>query len=190
VVSETHGRAAHRIPTKALLICGGFAAIQVLAFLVVVPFTTAAAVAAPPLYAVVAGVHSLMPFLARLVTGMQGTALITATVTALIVSAVTALGPLIILPMAVAGALFDVVLWRAGRDGRLPRAGWTIGAAAAAGVGLFLVSLPVFSAEHLTAWTLVLTLAGRLAGEIGAALFAWAIARRLALTGVTRGFRG
>jgi hypothetical protein len=172
-----------------LLVCGSFAAVQVLVFLLVVPVTTAAAVAAPPLYALIAGVHSLMPFLARLVTGVRGTALITAALTGVIVSAVTALGPLIILPMAVAGAIFDAVLWREPGHARRPQVARTLVAASAAASGLFLVSLPVFSAEHLTPWILILTLAGRLAGEICAALLALVITRRLALTGVTRTFR-
>lgn len=188
-MSQPHGRRAQRFPTKVLLVCGSFAAVQVVIFLLVVPVTTAAAVAAPPLYALLAGVHSLMPFLARLVTRVRGTALITATITGAIVVAVAPIGPLVIVPMAVAGGLFDAVLWREPLNGRSPRAAWTILAAMTAAVGLFLVSLPVFSPEHLTASVLILTLTGRLAGEICAALVALVIARRLALTGVTRSFR-
>lgn len=187
-MSEQSDAVAPRIPTKALLVCAAFAAVQVLIFVLVVPVSTAAAVASPPLYAFIAGVHSLMPFLARLVTGVRGSATITAMATGVIASAVTPIGVLVIVPMAVAGVLFDAVLWPASGKARSPRAGRTVGAAAAAGVGLFLVSLPVFSAEHLTAGVLILTLVGRLAGEIGAALLAFLITRRLARTGVTRTF--
>jgi hypothetical protein len=65
--------ADRRLPTRELLISGAFAAIQTVLFAAVVPVTTALAASAPPAYALVAGVHTLMPFLARLVTGLPGT---------------------------------------------------------------------------------------------------------------------
>ena len=100
-MSEQSDAVAPRIPTKALLVCAAFAAVQVLIFVLVVPVSTAAAVASPPLYAFIAGVHSLMPFLARLVTGVRGSATITAVATGVIASAVTPIGVLVIVPMAV-----------------------------------------------------------------------------------------
>lgn len=166
-----------RLHTRELLTCAALAAVQVLAFALLSPLMAALAPASPPLYALAAGIHSVMPFLARLLTATPGTATLTGLFTGLLATAFTPIGPLVIAPMVVAGLAFDLVLpWRRGPQPPL----WRMAlAAATAGAALFLVSLPVFSAEHLTVPVLAATLLGRVAGEVGAA--ACAVALRLAL---------
>lgn len=172
-----------RLLTRELLVCAALAAVQVLAFALLSPLMVTLGQSAPPLYAVAAGVHSVMPFLARLLTGTPGTASLTGLFTGVLATAFTPIGPLIVAPMVVAGVAFDVVLpWR---RGSLPPV-WRIAlAATVAGVGLFVVSLPVFSSEHLTVPLLAATLLGRVAGELAAA--ACAVGLRAAL--VRRGIR-
>lgn len=173
--------ADRRLPTRELLISGAFAAIQTVLFAAVVPVTTALAASAPPAYALVAGVHTLMPFLARLVTGLPGTATVTAALTGLLTSALSPIGPLAAVPMIVAGVVFDVALLRA--RPRVPW--WRLGlAASVVGGALFVVSLPVFSSEHLAPTVLIATLACRIAAEVVVVSIAFAVARLLVRAGV------
>lgn len=172
------------IPTRALLLAGAFAALQALLFLAVVPLTTMLAATAPPAYALVAGIHSLLPFLARLVTAVPGAAIVTAAITGLLTAALSPIGLLTAVPMVTAAVVFDGVMpWRTRR-----RAPWwrVLLAAAAAGVALFVVSLPVFSSEHLTAPILIATLAGRIVGEAAAGAAALAFTAMLSRAGVVR----
>jgi hypothetical protein len=175
-----------RLPTRELLISGAFAAIQSVLFALVVPVTAVLAPSAPPLYALVAAIYSLLPFLARVVTGLPGTATITAGLAGLLSSAVSPIGVLSAVPMLVAGAVFDAVLLRA----RSPLPWWRLVlGAAAAGIALFFVSLPVFSAEHLTPVLLTATLLSRVIGEVAVALLARAVAGLLVRAGVRTGRR-
>lgn len=174
-----------RLPTRALLVAGAFAALQTLLFLAVVPVTTLLAATAPPAYALVAGIHSLMPFLARLVTAVPGTATVTAVIAGLLTAALSPIGPLSAVPMVTAAAVFDAVMpWRARR--RRPPLWRVLLAAAAAGVALFVVSLPVFSSEHLVAPILIATLACRIIGDAAAAAAALAFTAMLSRAGVLR----
>ncbi len=172
------------MPTRALLVAGAFAALQTLLFLAVVPLTTMLVVTAPPAYALIAGVHSLMPFLARLVTAVAGTAIVTAVITGLLTAAVSPVGPLAAVPMVTAAVVFDALMpWRTRRR---PQWWRVLLAAAVAGVALFVVSLPVFSSEHLSAPILIATLVGRLLGEVAAAAAALAFTAMLSRAGVVR----
>ena len=175
-----------RLPTRALLVSAAFAALQTLLFFAIVPVTTMLAATAPPAYALVAGIHSLMPFLARLATGVPGTATITAVITGMLTAAVSPIGPLAAVPMVTAAVVFDAVMpWRT-RGSRAPR--WRVLlAASAAGMALFAVSLPVFSSEHLVAPILIATLVCRILGEAAAAAIALAFTAMLSRAGVVRG---
>ena len=174
-----------RLPTRALLVSAAFAALQTLVFFAVVPVTTMLAATAPPAYALVAGIHSLMPFLARLVTGVPGTATITAAITGLLTAALSPIGPLAAVPMVTAAVVFDAAMpWR--KRGSRPSQWRVVGAASAAGIALFGVSLPVFSSEHLVAPVLIATLVCRVVGEAVAAAIALAFTTMLARAGVVR----
>jgi hypothetical protein len=59
-------------------------------------------------------------------------------------------------------------------------------AAAASAVVLFLVSLPVFSPEHVTPFILIGAFVGRLLGQLGALGIAWLIAERVWRAGIRR----
>lgn len=183
--------------TRVLMVCAAFGAVQVLLFAAASTFTTSLAAIAPPLYALAAGLYSVVLFTARRLTGVAGTATITAVIGGILVSALSVIGPLAALPLVAAGLAFDLVLWLTTRTARRTgtrggaRTGadreWAaIAAAAAAGIALFAVSLPVFSAEHLTPAILVATLAGRVMGEVAAAVVAGLLARALRRAGVWR----
>jgi hypothetical protein len=174
-----------RLPTRAILISAALAALQTLVFFAVVPLTTALAATVPPAYAAVAGIHSLMPFTARLVTGVPGTAAITALITGVLTAAFSPIGLLAAVPMLTAGIVFDAVMpWR---DRHAPVPLWRVLlAAVVAGVALFFVSLPVFSSEHLVAPVLVATVVCRMLGEAAAAFVAFALTRALARGGLVR----
>ena len=179
------GTRAGRLPTRALLVAAALAALQTLLFLAVVPVTTVLAAAAPPAYAVVAGIHSLMPFLARLITAVPGTATITAGITGLLTAALSPIGPLAAVPMLTAALVFDLAMPWLSR-GRVVALWRILVAASAAAVALFAVSLPVFSSEHLVFPVLAATLIGRVVGEALAATAAWGIARLLSRAGLVR----
>jgi len=178
-VKAEAGRAP--LPTRILLICAALAVIQLSTYVLLTPVTTALAAAAPPAYALIAGAHTVLPLTARLVTHRAGTATLTAAFTGIIAAALTPVGWLILVPALAAGAAFDLVMpWRARRG-----SGWRVATAAiAAGVLLFLVSLPVFSSEHLTGGVLTATLVGRVVGELIAVAIASRLAWLLARAGV------
>lgn len=166
--------------TRVLLVCGALAATQAMVSLATTPFTPAIAAAAPPVYAFVAGVHSVMPFLARRLTGVPWTATVTAGVTGLLMWPFTAVGPLILVAFLAGAASFDLVLVRAGASSRRRY----LAAVAAASVALFIVSLPVFSPAHLVPLVLIGALAGRFLGEGVAAGIAILLQRGLFRTGL------
>lgn len=152
---------------------------QAILFLALLPVLSAAASSMPPVYALLAGLNTVALFLARTITRAPGTATITAGITAALVVAASPLGLLSAVPLLTAGAVFDVIAWKgAVSTGRL-----FIGAGAVA-ITLFLISLAVFSAEHLTPEMLAATLAGRLLGEAAAALLVSATTRNLRRAGV------
>ncbi|MBT2484212.1 MULTISPECIES: ECF transporter S component [unclassified Microbacterium] len=176
--------AIRSIRTSALLVSAAFGAIQALVFVAVVPLTSVLAVSSPPAYALVAGVHSLMPLLARVVTRAPGMATFTAFVTGLLTSAISPIGPLAAVPLLVAGIVFDLVLpWvRDRRVGpkRILLAGAIVGAV------LFFVALPVFSPEHLVLPVLLATLLARIVGELAVAGVVIALRRLLVRAGAVR----
>lgn len=163
-----------------LLICAALAAVQAVASLGVSPVTPAIATAAPPLYALVAAVHSVMPFLARILTRAPWSATLTAGVAGALVWPFSPIGPLFIVALVTGAAAFDVALLGS------RSAAWRrlIPAAAFAGVSLFVVSLPVFSPDHLTPVVLTATLLGRLGGEWIALALAGGLASGLSRSGV------
>jgi hypothetical protein len=154
--------------------------VQAAVYTAVAPMTPALAASMPPLYALVAGIHSVMPFLARLLLRSPWTATITAGVAGVLVWPFSAVGPLVLVVFLTGAIVFDVALPRGDRVTR----GRLVLAAALAAVALFLIALPVFSPQHLTAPFLLATLLGRLVGECAALGVAVAIARALRTAGV------
>jgi hypothetical protein len=165
-------------------VSAAFGAVQALLFVAVVPLTTVLAVSSPPAYALVAGMHTFMPFLARVVTRVPGMAIFAAFVTGLLTSAVSPIGPLAAVPMLVAGVVFDLVMpWRRDVPARPVR---VLVAASVVGVVLFFVALPVFSPEHLVPPVLFATLGGRLVGELAIGAIVIAVHRLLMRAGAAR----
>ncbi|WP_139256651.1 hypothetical protein [Herbiconiux ginsengi] len=179
--------------TPVLMTCAAFAAAGVVAYVPLSAPGGAIAALAPPLYAIVAGVQSVMVFTARRFTGITGTATITGLIGALIAAVFSPVGPILVLLWTLTGAIFDLtlLLW----ERRSPEPARPLGlhdearflvAAAAAAAALFAVSLPVFSPHHLSPAWLGLTLAGRLIGELGAVVVAGLVVRALVRVGIRR----
>jgi hypothetical protein len=181
---EARPNTAKRTPTSALLIAVAFGAVQALLFAMVVPLTTVLAVSSPPAYALVAAVHTAMPLLARVVTRTPGMATLAAFVTGVLISAIAPIGLLALVPMLCAAVTLDLVLPL--RRGTAPRSARILLAAAAAGVVLFLVALPVFSPDHLVPGVLLATLAARIVGELAVGAAVIGIRRLLMRSGVAR----
>lgn len=168
-----------RWTTRVLLICAALAAVQAIISLAATAVTPAIAATAPPIYALVAAVHSAMPFLARILTDARWSAALTAAITGVLVWPFSAVGPLFAVVVLTGAVSFDLALLGIRRPGRrrmLP-------AALLAGATLFLVSLPVFSPAHLTPVILTATLLGRIGGETIALLVAERLASGLSQAG-------
>lgn len=171
--------------TRNLLYCAVFAALQTLVYLVVSPFALTFASALPPAYALVAGAYSVMLFTARLFIGRDGAATLTAAVTGALVSAVSPVGFLVFVVLMTTAAVFDLVLYIAGRrSSRIPSRRTILLAATLSAIALFLVSLPVFSAAHLTVGSLTATLVGRVVAQVAAVALALGIVASLTRAGV------
>lgn len=170
-----------------LLVCGALAAVHLSVHLLTVPLLTLLAPLSPPLYGLAAGLHSVTPFIARRLTQVRGSAIVTSGMAALFVAATNPSGIIVVVPLLIAGAVIDLVLWPAPRRGaRAPREVRYVGAGITAGVLLFAVSLSVFSPEHLTPTLITLTLICRVVGEIGAAVLSRLIVSALRRAGVGR----
>lgn len=177
-----------RVPTVALLVCGALASVHVLLHLGTVGVLTFLAPVSPPLYGLVAGLHAVMPFLARRLTRLPGSATVTAVLAGVIVALSSSSGLLVLVPLVLTGVVIDAVVWTSDRE-NVP--GWRAEtryflAGALSGSVLFLVSLAVFSAEHLTLVLEIATLVTRILGEVGAAAISGLLARALRRAGVGR----
>lgn len=172
-----------RLSTRVLLVAAGFGAVGAVILAVVAPITSAMAAAFPPLYALVAGIHSLLPFIARRALGFEWAATLVGAFVGVLSIAITALGALIVIPLVLAGFSFDATLALLRRCGPLRESADYI-AAGVSGVALFLVSLPVMNPERLGIGVVLLTLLGRLVGQVGSAGVAALVARRLRRAGI------
>lgn len=170
-----------------LLTCAALAVVHVLLHLSTLPLLTALAAVAPPAYALIAGVHSLMPFLARRITGAPGAAIVTSGIAALLVSATSPSGIIAAIPVLLAGCVIDLTLWRTGRSGAAEVRYLAAGTVTA--VTLFAVSLAVFSQAHLTPVIIIGALIGRVCGEVIAVVLSRLLAGALARAGVSIGQR-
>lgn len=165
-----------------VLVCGALAAVHFVLHVITVPVLASLAVTFPPVYGVVAGIHSLMPFLARRMTQVPGTAVLTSAIASVFVASTNPSGIIVVVPVVLAGAVIDAVLWRSPHPGE----GRFALASVIAGLVLFVVSLAVFSPEHLTPFMLVGALVGRVAGELAANGAARALSSALFRAGIRR----
>lgn len=172
-----------RITTRVLLVTAAFGALGALVLILVAPFTSALAALFPPAYALAAGVHSILPFLARRLLGFRWAATLVGVFVGLLSIGFTPLGVLIVVPLALSGLGFDVTLRLLGRR-RPARETHYLCAGVASAVVLFLVSLPVMSPDDLAPWIVSLTLLGRIAGQLGAVLLSGLIAPRVLRAGI------
>jgi len=175
-------------PTRVLLACAALAGVHTLIHLALLPLLSVLAPASPPLYALVASAHSLMPFLARRLTGTRGSATLTSGIAAVFVVATSSLGVLAMVPLLLTGAVIDATLWSRDSAGRRSEARYIV-AGAAVGVALWAVSLLVFSPEHLTPAIIVGTALARLVGELAIVSCSRLLAVALGRAGVGRTLR-
>ena len=180
-------RMARSSVTRDLMVAAALAAIGAVLLTLVAPITTALAATAPPAYAVVAGIHSVLPYLARRLLAMPFAASLVGGIVGVLSFASTPLGPLILVSLLAATVPFDVVLNVCSRFAPALRLRHYLLAAITSAVVLFFVSLPVFSPQHLTVWMLVAVLAGRLLGQCGAVWISALIAAGLRRAGIRRG---
>ena len=73
MAARATGPASRRPSTRALLIIAGFAALGALLLILIAPVTGLLAALFPPAYAVAAGIHSVLPLLARRLVGFPWT---------------------------------------------------------------------------------------------------------------------
>lgn len=197
----TRPRRPSMLSTRVMLVCAAFGALGTVLMLGVSPLTSAIAAWFPPAYAVVAGIHSVLPFLARRLLGVPFAATLVAGIEGVLSSAFTPLGVLIIVPLVLSAGVFDAVLALSSRRGRAngtandgaARDGTAtdgtaayLAAAALSALALFAVSLPVIDPARLTLWMIVGTLLGRLIGQLLALGAATAIAGRVFAAGIMR----
>jgi hypothetical protein len=152
------------------------------------PFSAATAAFSPPLYALVAGAYSIVPFLARRLLGYPWAATAVGCIAALLSAPISPIGLLIIVPFAAAGAAYDSVIWaltRARRERDTPTWIFVVAALVSALV-LFLVSLPVLSPNHRIPMILAATLGGRVAGQLAASALAGLITGLVLRVGIGR----
>lgn len=163
-----------RFTTRDLLLCAASAALAALLIVLTGPLTRSLALIAPPVYALVAALPTVFfYFSARAVGRLFGAATLTALLTAVLSIPFTTLGLLLLFPLLAQGLVIDLLLLRSRREP------WFYVAGAAAAIVVFLVSLPVFSVEHLTPLWLILTLLGRLLGAAGAVWASGILAKTL-----------
>lgn len=176
------------LSTRVLLICGTLASVHALLHFATVAWLTLLAPASPPLYALVASVHGLTPFLARRITRAPGSATITAGIAGVIVSATSPSGLILLVPLLATGLTIDLVVGRSDTYSSFARRSERrfVLAAALLGVILFALSLIVFSPEHVTPALLVGTFISRILGEVVVAVASGYIARALYRAGVGR----
>jgi len=186
MVSRSPGPATRRLSTRSLLIIAAFGALGALLLIVVAPVTALLAALFPPAYAVAAGMHSVLPFLARRLVGFTWTTTIDLALAGILAIGFTPLGVLIVIPLVLTGVGFDLTLLLLLRRRGPLRLWHQLVAALVTAVLLFLVSLPVFSPHDLTPLLLLLTLAGRVVGQLAAAGIAWAIGGRVLRAGIMR----
>ena len=186
MVSGSPSPATRTLSTRSLLIIAAFGALGALLLIVVAPMTALLAALFPPAYAVAAGMHSVLPFLARRLVGFTWTTTIDFALVGILAIGFTPLGVLIVIPLVLTGVGFDLTLLLLLRRRGSLRLWHQLAAALVTAVLLFLVSLPVFSPHDLTPLLLLLTLAGRVVGQLAAAGIAWAIGGRVLRAGIMR----
>lgn len=177
-----------RTSTRALLICQAFGAVGALLLIVVAPFTALTAAFSPPLYGLIAGMHSILPFFARRALGFRFAATAVSASVGFLGGAFTPIGFLIMIPLALTGFSYDLALIATGEtrtSGSWSRWRHPFAACVSGGM-LFLVSLPVFSPEDLAWPILAATLGARVIGQMAASLLAGVLARRVERAGIVR----
>lgn len=171
------------------MVAAALAAVGAVLLTLVAPVTTALAATAPPAYAAVAGIHSVLPYLARRLLVLPFAASLVGGIVGVLSFASTPLGPLILVSLLAATVPYDVVLNVCARSSRVLLPRHYLAAAITSAVVLFFVSLPVFSPEHLTVWMVVAVLACRVLGQCGAMWISALIAVGLHRAGIRRGSR-
>lgn len=177
-----------RLTTRVLLMCAALAGAHALLHFATLPLLTTLAPVAPPAYALVAGAHSVMAFLARRVTGAPGSAIVTSAIAALLVAPTSTSGLIAAAPVLLAGCVIDLALGFAPSRRRPTEQRYFV-AGALTGLALFGISLAVFSPEHLSPPIIVGAGIGRLVGEALAVILSRLIARGLLRAGVGRALR-
>ncbi|MEJ1089226.1 hypothetical protein WDU99_12965 [Microbacterium sp. Mu-80] len=151
--------------TRRHLRIAAFAAVQVFPILALAPLMPQVAAWSPPAYAALAGAQTLFIFAARRMVGLRWSATVAAAMVAVLVGPFSAVGWLIAVPLMIAGAAFDGMMWMLERS-RLPVVLLHVLIGGVVGSALFVVSLPVMSAEHLQPGLLLATWLSRVVTSV------------------------
>ncbi|MFC7788075.1 hypothetical protein ACU045_03745 [Microbacterium sp. MAHUQ-60] len=168
------------MPTRRLLQLAAFAAANVLIVLALAPANTAVALLNPLVYAATGSLTVLVPMTARVWSGLPGSAVLCAAIAGLICAPFSPLGFLVLFALVLPALVFDLVLWRA----RRPRGPQLVGAAAASGILIWAISLPIIDPAFLSSAIIVLLAAIRVLSYVGLVLVARVLSRRLVRAGV------
>lgn len=171
------------VPTRRLLQLAAFAAANVLIVLALTPANTAIALLNPLVYAATGSLSALVPMTARVWSGLPGSAVLCAAIAGLICTPFSALGFLVLFALVLPALVFDLVLWRV----RRPPMRQLVSAAAAAGILIWAISLPIIDPTFLSPTIIVLLVVIRVLSYIGLALVARVLSRRLISAGVRPG---
>lgn len=175
--------AAQRTATRTLLVLAAFAAVGAIVMAVASPLTSTLAATVPFVYAAVAGVHSLLPFLASRLLGFKWAATAVGVFVGALSVGSTPLGILIVIPLMITGVVFDSVMMLLERSRVRGELAYLVAGLATA-IALFFVSLPVMSPEKLGPVVIGLTLIGRVVGQLVAVVLSGVLARRIQSAGI------
>lgn len=200
VYQGAHTAAGQRSALRQVLGTVGAGAATALVVVAFSPFSAATAAFSPPLYALIAGAYSIVPFGARRLLGYPWAATGVGIVAAVLAAPFSPIGILIVVVFAGAGAAYDSVLWSVTRS-RAERtaSGWICAVAAlVSALVLFLVSYPVLSPAHRVPLILAATFGARAVGQLAAVAAGGAVGRLVArglrfrrgASGRTRGHEG
>lgn len=166
--------------TRQHLRIAAFGAVATIVVLLMGPLNTTLALVNPLLYAATATVTLFIPMVARLWAGTPFSASFCALLAGLIAAPFSALGFLLPVALVIPALFFDAVLWRS----REPSTGRLVGAAAAAAIAVWAISLPVIDPRLLSPGFVVLLALIRVGSYAVFSMLARSTAARLRRAGL------
>lgn len=168
--------------SRSLMLVAALGAVDAVLTSALAPVTTSLAFASPAVYALVAGIHQVLPILAALLLRWWPAIPLTALVTALLAFPINPLGPLLFPALGLPALAIGLTIRLGGCRWASPWL-WAVASASGAAV-IYLISLPVIDPAVLTPTMLVLILVARLLSAFAATTLAHVLARSLGRAGI------